>query len=199
MPRAAGGSGGTRQRILDVALQLFAERGYAGTSIRDLAEALDITKAAVYYHFSAKEQIAAALLEPFVRDLDAVAAETEAAAQPVDPRALLRRLHEVIRASGQALAVAFSDPSPAAACASLHDEALRAGERLANALAGPGAGRARLLRAHAAVGAFFSGLRAGDALDPPMTQDDLDDLIEAVVATLGETVATVGESTPSRG
>jgi AcrR family transcriptional regulator len=45
----------TRQRILDVAAHLFATRGFAGTSIRDIAEELGVTKAALYYHFASKE------------------------------------------------------------------------------------------------------------------------------------------------
>jgi AcrR family transcriptional regulator len=53
---------GTRQRILDVALELFAERGYAGTSVADIAKRLGITKAALYYHFAAKSDILEALV-----------------------------------------------------------------------------------------------------------------------------------------
>lgn len=45
----------TRQRILDVAAHLFATRGFAGTSIRDIADELGVTKAALYYHFESKE------------------------------------------------------------------------------------------------------------------------------------------------
>jgi len=44
-------SGDTRQRIIDIALELFATRGYAGTSMRDIAAELGVTKAALYYHF----------------------------------------------------------------------------------------------------------------------------------------------------
>jgi len=44
-----------RQRILDVAAHLFATHGYAGTSIRDIADELGVTKAALYYHFASKE------------------------------------------------------------------------------------------------------------------------------------------------
>ncbi|HWM38542.1 MAG TPA: helix-turn-helix domain-containing protein, partial [Streptomyces sp.] len=43
--------GNTRQRIQDVALELFAQRGYDKTSLREIAEHLDVTKAALYYHF----------------------------------------------------------------------------------------------------------------------------------------------------
>lgn len=45
----------TRQRILNVAAHLFATHGFAGTSIRDIADQLGVTKAALYYHFTSKE------------------------------------------------------------------------------------------------------------------------------------------------
>ena len=51
----------TRQRILDVALDLFTEQGYDGTSLRQIAEQLGVTKAALYYHFESKEDILMAL------------------------------------------------------------------------------------------------------------------------------------------
>jgi len=57
-------SGDTRQRILDVSAELFVEQGYDATSLREIAERLGLTKAALYYHFSSKDQIFRALLEP---------------------------------------------------------------------------------------------------------------------------------------
>ena len=54
----------TRTRILDVALDLFTEQGYDGTSLREIADRLGFTKAALYYHFQSKEQILVVLLEP---------------------------------------------------------------------------------------------------------------------------------------
>jgi AcrR family transcriptional regulator len=44
----------TRARIQQVALELFAEQGYDKTSLREIAERLDVTKAALYYHFKSK-------------------------------------------------------------------------------------------------------------------------------------------------
>jgi AcrR family transcriptional regulator len=61
----------TRQRILDVALDLFTEQGYDGTSLRQIAEQLGVTKAALYYHFESKEDILLALhmrIHAFGRD-----------------------------------------------------------------------------------------------------------------------------------
>ncbi len=51
----------TRERILDVALDLFLAQGYDGTSLRQIAERLGVTKAALYYHFESKEDILLAL------------------------------------------------------------------------------------------------------------------------------------------
>jgi AcrR family transcriptional regulator len=62
----------TRERILEVASELFIDRGYEATSLREIAERLGFTKAALYYHFQSKEQILAALVEPaqgIVREL----------------------------------------------------------------------------------------------------------------------------------
>jgi AcrR family transcriptional regulator len=61
----------TRQRILNVALDLFTEQGYDGTSLREIAAQLGVTKAAIYYHFESKEDILMALhmrLHDFGRD-----------------------------------------------------------------------------------------------------------------------------------
>ena len=51
----------TRERILDVALDLFTEKGFDGTSLREIAEQLGVTKAALYYHFASKDDILMAL------------------------------------------------------------------------------------------------------------------------------------------
>ena len=68
-----------RQRILDVALDLFTEQGYDGTSLRQIAEQLSITKAAIYYYFESKEDILMALhmrLHEFGREALLIIGET---------------------------------------------------------------------------------------------------------------------------
>ena len=47
----------TRERILNVALDLFTEKGFDGASLREIAEQLGVTKAAIYYHFASKDDI----------------------------------------------------------------------------------------------------------------------------------------------
>jgi AcrR family transcriptional regulator len=63
---AAAGNGdpasaSTRERILDVALDLFTDQGFDATSMREIAERLHISKPAIYYHFASKEDILMAL------------------------------------------------------------------------------------------------------------------------------------------
>ncbi|MEV5436783.1 helix-turn-helix domain-containing protein [Streptomyces sp. NPDC052682] len=62
--------GNTRQRIQDVALELFAEQGYEKTSLREIAERLEVTKAALYYHFKTKEEILVSIFEDLSRPIE---------------------------------------------------------------------------------------------------------------------------------
>ncbi|MEU4653325.1 TetR/AcrR family transcriptional regulator [Streptomyces sp. NPDC023723] len=56
--KAAATPASTRERVVEAAIDLFARQGYGGTSLRHIAEALGITKAAVYHHFHTKDDIA---------------------------------------------------------------------------------------------------------------------------------------------
>jgi AcrR family transcriptional regulator len=60
----------TRSRLRELALELFAEQGYEKTSLREIAERLGVTKAALYYYFKSKEDIVRSLVEDYVADLD---------------------------------------------------------------------------------------------------------------------------------
>jgi AcrR family transcriptional regulator len=53
----------TRQRLLDEAQRLFRERGYAATSLEQVADAADVTKGAIYGHFSSKEDLLLSAIE----------------------------------------------------------------------------------------------------------------------------------------
>lgn len=64
----------TRERIQNVALELFSEHGYDKTSLREIAERLGVTKAALYYHFKTKEDIIASIGEEFTASVDAIIA-----------------------------------------------------------------------------------------------------------------------------
>jgi AcrR family transcriptional regulator len=53
----------TRQRLLSEAQRLFRERGYAATSLEQIAEAADVTKGAIYGHFASKEDLLLGAIE----------------------------------------------------------------------------------------------------------------------------------------
>ena len=53
----------TRKQILDASLRLFSEKGFARTSVRDIAREAGITDAAIYYHFASKRELFEALFE----------------------------------------------------------------------------------------------------------------------------------------
>ncbi|WP_324605453.1 TetR/AcrR family transcriptional regulator [Streptomyces sp. NRRL S-15] len=77
------GRGSTRARIKEMALELFTKQGYEGTSLREIAEHLGVTKAAVYCHFKTKEGILAELLQERTQPIEDVIAWAEA--QPLRP------------------------------------------------------------------------------------------------------------------
>jgi AcrR family transcriptional regulator len=60
----------TRTRIQEVALRRFTEQGYEATSLREIAEELGVTKAALYYHFKTKDDIVASLVEKRLIELE---------------------------------------------------------------------------------------------------------------------------------
>ena len=91
MPRLAGDA---REEIKASALELFAARGYGSTSLREVAETLGISKAALYYHFSSKDDLLAALVEPLLRDQHALLADVRSGAL-AEPRAVLERYFDV--------------------------------------------------------------------------------------------------------
>lgn len=67
-----------RTRVLDAALALFAEHGVSGTSLQMIADAVGITKAAVYHQFRTKEQIVLAVTERELGRLGPALEEAEA-------------------------------------------------------------------------------------------------------------------------
>jgi AcrR family transcriptional regulator len=97
-----GRRGDTRARIQQVALELFAEQGYERTSLREIAERLGVTKAALYYHFKSKEDIVRSFTEDYFSRLDALIAWGKD--QPPTPHTghdLLDRYITIVMESGE--------------------------------------------------------------------------------------------------
>jgi AcrR family transcriptional regulator len=91
----------TRARIQQVALELFTEQGYEATSLREIAERLGVTKAALYYHFKTKEDIVASLVQDRIDGLQELIAW--AGTRPRGPqrrREFIRRYADELHHSG---------------------------------------------------------------------------------------------------
>lgn len=68
-------AGDTKERVLETALELFAQNGYLGTSMNDIARRLGLTKAALYKHYTGKQE----LLDRIVERMDQMDAARAAA------------------------------------------------------------------------------------------------------------------------
>ena len=84
-------SSDTRQRIQEVARELFGEKGVQRTSLQDIASRLGITKPALYYHFDSREELVRSILAPLIEDGERYIVEQEKrnATDPTGPRELL--------------------------------------------------------------------------------------------------------------
>jgi AcrR family transcriptional regulator len=102
---------GTRRRILEVALQLFASLGFHGSSIRDLAKVLELQPSALYAHFPSKEHILAELAKVGheIHHESLCAALESAGADPEDQVRALVRAHARLHATYPQLAVVVND------------------------------------------------------------------------------------------
>src|SRR5215831_14430776 len=72
----------TRQRLIDIAAQLFIERGYNAVSMRDVASAAKLTKGAVYGHFRSKGQLLVEVIRWKLAARDHAPGFSEATADP---------------------------------------------------------------------------------------------------------------------
>jgi AcrR family transcriptional regulator len=181
--RAPGGGrarGDTRERIQSVALELFAEHGYQQTSLREIAERLGVTKAALYYHFKSKEDIVRSFTEDYAAELDALL--IWGAGQPRSPAtrtALLTRYSDIVQ---QRLGVLrFLEQNQAAVHHLMSDNGARDNKRmfreqfdkLRDLLAPPGAPLEERVRASVAVVSVGLGtlLFQKEAADPAQLRE----------------------------
>jgi AcrR family transcriptional regulator len=98
-------------RIIDAALELFAQHGVGGTSLQMIADAIGVTKAAVYHQFNTKDEIVLAAAERDMARLEAVldAAEAEAG-RPEALDLLLTRLIDIAVEHRRMITLLQGDP-----------------------------------------------------------------------------------------
>jgi AcrR family transcriptional regulator len=155
----------TRARVLNTALALIAERGYAATSIREVAERMGFTKAALYYHFASKDALLQALAAPVLDGLQRLAAE------PVSASATARRgcvaeYVDLVVSAADVMRVLYDDPS-ARNSALLAQVRPLYGQVFARLCGAEQPSTLDTALARAAVGAVHAALLRADADDDP--------------------------------
>jgi AcrR family transcriptional regulator len=171
------------RRIASLALARFRVGGFAGTSIADLAGALGVSKAAIYYHYRSKDALLHHLIDPLLDAIDVcIQDHTTPAASAQSARELLDAYLTVLLAHREVVPVITTDlavlnhPNIGPR---LHAQ----NQQLQSLLAAPNPSVAARLRAEAALGAIWRPLIAEPQLDltDPAHQHTLTD---AAVATL---------------
>lgn len=90
-------AGDTRAAVLDAALTLFAQHGFAGTSVRGIARVVGVSEAALYRHFPSKQAIFDEVLRRAGADvLDDALTGRDSALAEIDPAAFLREVAEAM-------------------------------------------------------------------------------------------------------
>jgi AcrR family transcriptional regulator len=173
----------TRERIRAVALELFAEQGYEKTSLREIAERLGVTKAALYYHFKSKEDIVASLFHDVQQEVEKIIAWGDARPRtPETRRELIRRYAAMARDQGSALIRFMQDNHTAVQEVKAADEVRERFLRLAQLVTDPEAALADQLRARMA---FFALNAAAFALrDLDVTDEQCNEAALAVALDL---------------
>jgi AcrR family transcriptional regulator len=172
MIRVIDGTVSTRRRIQTVALELFTEHGYERTSLREIAERLGVTKAALYYHFKSKDDIVNSLVEDRIDRLDdLVKWGRDQPADAATRRALLRAYADEFFVNEQHSVMRFFEQNQTVL------KSLAAGQKmrerllaLADVLAGPDASPTAHLRAALSLFAVHSSWFAVRA--PEVTADE---------------------------
>jgi AcrR family transcriptional regulator len=168
------------RRIARLALDRFRVDGFVGTSIADLAGALGVSKAAIYYHYRSKDTLLHHLIDPLLDAIDACIGDHTTPART--PRQLLGAYLAVLLTHREVVPLVATDVA-VLNHPSIGPRLRAQNQQLQSLLTAPDTSAAAKLRAEAALGAIWRPLIA----QPPL---DLTDpthqriLIDAAVAAL---------------
>jgi AcrR family transcriptional regulator len=156
----------TRTAIRDVAVELFARHGYERTSLREIAEQLGMTKAALYYHYPSKQALLLSIVEPLVAEWKTAADKAETMPHTTaNVRHVLGECLDVLLRH-RAIAGMFNRDAAAvlAAIGRSYADIVDTHQRLHTWLAGPTPSSADTVRAFAATEVLGTALGGGTAL-----------------------------------
>lgn len=179
-------AGDTRTAIRDAALNLFSRQGYAKTSLREIAEQLSMTKAALYYHYPSKQALLQSIIEPLIAEWKTVADKaTTLTHSPANVSRMLEDCLDVLLRH-RAIAGMFARDAPALveAIGPFYEDLMDVHNRLHSWLAGPAATSADYVRAFAATEVLGTALGWSDALAKAPVDELRSVLLESAAAVL---------------
>ncbi|GAB7144645.1 TetR/AcrR family transcriptional regulator [Mycobacterium riyadhense] len=140
----------TRQRIQEVARELFLRHGVQRTSLQDIADELGITKPALYYHFTSREDLVRSIVVPLIEEGERFVADSERVGG-VDARELLEGYFDFFYRHRQDLMLVLAEWTTLSDLG-LIDTVLAWHERLGRVVFGPKPPLAQATRAVVALG-----------------------------------------------
>ncbi|KZM68435.1 TetR/AcrR family transcriptional regulator [Nocardia terpenica] len=188
----AGGS--TKDAIREAAIRLFSAKGFEQTSLREVADAVGITKASLYYHYASKLDLLIAIVEPAFDDLGSVVEGLgELTYGPEGVREVLaRQLRAMLRHRTASVMAVRDTVAIINAIGNRYPDMLANHRRLTRWLAGPDPSPEALLRASSALEVVSTVLWSQE-LAPEADED----MIERVLLDAALGVLAGGAGAPS--
>ena len=172
----------TRTLILQATVELLADRGFSGMSIRDISEKLGISKAAVFYHFPSKEAIVEALVSPAIDHLNTFINSSNAAHESSE-KVILGLIETMSSPNGATLGFAFLHDPAFGPDTSIGAAIIESKNNLAKLIAGNGASEVRVLRAWASIAAVETLATKLAERDPSRSTTEAIDIKKLMVET----------------
>ncbi|MFI7192723.1 TetR/AcrR family transcriptional regulator [Nocardia nova] len=174
----------TKDAIREAAIRLFSNKGFEQTSLREVADAVGITKASLYYHYASKLDLLLAIIEPIFDDMKLVVDELDGVPySPAGAREVLNRQLRTLLRHRTAGAMCVRDTVAILnAIGDRNPDMFDMHRRLCVWLAGPAPSHEAQLRASAALEVLGTALWSNE-----LVPDAGDEVIERVLieAALG--------------
>lgn len=173
--------GQTRERFLEVALHLFAEQGYDGTTVDDIVAEVGVTPPSLYHHFGSKEGLLRAVVDPLVEALDDLVARAPGVNSSAESRRpVLEEYLQILLRWRTVVCFLIDDPAvrhhPEVGARLRRQQSL-----LQSLLAGDQKGAPAAVAAEAALGAVW---RPVTALDEDQVDKHSKTIVDAAVGAL---------------
>ena len=177
----------TKDAIREAAIRLFSNKGFEQTSLREVADAVGITKASLYYHYASKLDLLLAIIEPIFDDMNSVVDGLDGVPHsPQRSREVLeRQLHTMLHHRTAGTLCVRDTVAIINAIGDRYPDMLDMHRRLCRWLAGPDPTDEALLRASSALEILSTVLWSKE-----LVPDAADDVIERVLLDAALTVLT---------